>query len=99
MSLPAARPSGLPDGPRAALLADAAVLGFQEIDPATIQDAPPLDDASIALSLEAAQLVAAAMPLPDQQQIAHSSAAARPFHGARSRSNPYQGPAAKEKNA
>ena len=99
MPSPTGHSSVLPDGPRAALLADAAVLGFQEIDPATIPNGPPVEDATLAWSLEAAQMVAAAMPLPEQQQPSHQTVAARPFRGAKSRSNPYQGPFSKDKNA
>jgi hypothetical protein len=75
-------------------------LGFDETDPASIPDSPPIDDGALALSLEAVAMVAAAMECPAEQHRPQATTdAARPLRGARSRSNPYYDAASKDKKA
>ena len=93
---PCGGPPGQARGPRDVLLADAAVLGFDAILPASIPEAPPLDDATVTACLEAAQRAAPATAAATLQQSDHTPLASRPFGLAKSRSAPYQAEEGKE---
>ena len=93
-----AEPTVPPRLPREVLLADAAVLGFDLVNPADIPVTSPLDDAILAACFESAQQPGSGMPTAAQQP-AQPAVAARPFRLAKGRSSPYRADEGKDKDA
>ena len=91
-------PAAYARGPKEALLADAAVLGFDAVDPATIP-VGPLDEIIATACFDEAQCGSSAMVGKPQLQAASTPLAARPFRVAKSRNSPYQTTEGKDKEA